>query len=241
MTSESTRTTENEALGKKIGAIENEVATVKIAIRRASRTRLALLVAVVAVIGISVWMFYNLARSFASEETLNLFAEKAKERIEDSSPEALKQVQRLQKTALPKLQEAFNAQVEKDRPKFMSALEMERDTLLGNLQNQLEVKIKDHMEGASDKYQAILQDEFPELEDPELLDDMFSSIVNIMDRLAEEYYSDKIRGEIEGLNEKWDNFEMADVPGEGEPRLEQQFLAALLNLAAMKVDDQSVE
>jgi len=241
MTSESTRTTENEALGKKIGAIENEVATVKIAIRRASRTRLALLVAVVAVIGISVWMFYNLARSFASEETLNLFAEKAKERIEDSSPEALKQVQRLQKTALPKLQEAFNAQVEKDRPKFMSALEMERDALLGNLQNQLEVKIKDHMEEASDKYQAILQDEFPELEDPELLDDMFSSIVNIMDRLAEEYYSDKIRGEIEGLNEKWNNFEMADVPGEGEPRLEQQFLAALLNLAAMKVDEQSVE
>jgi multidrug efflux pump subunit AcrB len=241
MTSENTGTTENEALGRKIGAIEKEVATVKVVIRRASYTRLVILVFALAFVGTSVWMFYSLARDFASRENLALLADQAKIRMEMSYNPALKEFERLKKTAVPVLKEAFTAQVEKDTPKYSAAVDRERETLMKNLESELEKKITAHFEKASEKYRAILREEFPELKDPALLDAMYSSVVDTMYRLVEEYYSDKVRDEIQGLNDKWLEFEMAELPAEGEPPLEQQFLAALLNLAAMKVDDKSAE
>ena len=241
MTSESTRTTENEAFGTKIGAIEKEVATVKVVVRRASRRRLAVLVVALAIVGISLWMFYKLAMSFGSQENLSLLAEKARARIEESTDPALKQVQKLQENAVPVLREAFTAQVEKDTPKYSAAVDKERETLMKNLESELDKKIRAHFQKSSEKYQAILKEEFPELEDPELLDAMYSSIVDIMDRLVEEYYSDKVRNEIQGLNDKWLEFEMAELPAEGELPLEQQFIASLMYLAAMKIDEKSVE
>ena len=241
MTSESTRTTENEAFGTKIGAIEKEVATVKVVVRRASRRRLAVLVVALAIVGISLWMFYKLAMSFGSQENLSLLAEKARARIEESTDPALKQVQKLQENAVPVLREAFTAQVKKDTPKYSAAVGKERETLMKNLESELDKKIRAHFQKSSEKYQAILKEEFPELEDPELLDAMYSSIVDIMDRLVEEYYSDKVRNEIQGLNDKWLEFEMAELPAEGELPLEQQFIASLMYLAAMKIDEKSVE
>ena len=241
MTSESTRTTENEAFGKKIGAIEKEVATVKVTIRRASRTRLSLLVVALAIIGISLWMFYSLAMDFGSQENLNLLAEKAKERMDQSTDPALAQVRKLQENAVPVLKEAFLAQVDKDTPKYSAAVDREREILMKNLESELDKKIRAHFQKASEKYQVILAEEFPELKDPELLDAVYSSVIDIMDRLVQEYYSDKVKNEIEGLNEKWLELEMAELPTAKEPPLQQQFLAALLHLAAMKVDETSVE
>ena len=241
MTSESTGTTEREALGKEIGAIEKEVATVKVVIRRASRRRLGLLVVALAIVGASIWMFYSLAMEFRSEENLDLLAEEARGRIDDSSDLALREVEKLRKTAEPILREAFMAQVKKDTPKYSAAVDKEREILMKNLESELDEKIRAHFQKSSEKYQAILREEFPELKDPELLDAMYSSVVDIMDRLVDEYYSDKVQSEIEGLNEKWKKFEMAELPAEGEPQLTQQFLASLLNLAAMKIDDKSVE
>ena len=241
MTSESTRTTENEALGKEIGAIEKEVATVKLVVRRASRRRLALMVVALSIVGISIWMFYNLAKSFASEENLNLFAEKARARMNQSSGPALREVEKLKESAVPLLQEAFTAQVEKDSAKYSAAVDKERETLMKNLESELDKKIKAHFQKSSEKYQAILREEFPELKDPELLDAMYSSVVDTMDRFVDEYYSEKVKNEIEGLNDKWNAFEMAEVPTEEGPTLHVQFLGALLRVGAMKIDDQAVE
>lgn len=241
MTSESTGTTENEALGKKIGAIEKEVATVKVAIRRGSRTRLSLLVVALVLVGTAIWMFYSLAKDFGSKENLNLLAETARTRMEDSSELALEHVRKLADNAVPVLKEALIAQVEKDTPKYSAALDAERVALMENLESELDKKVRAHFEKSSEKYQTILREEFPELRDPKLLDAAYASILEIMDQLVEEYYSDKVRNEIEGLNQKWLEFEMAELPAEGEPQLEQQFLAALLTLAAMKIDEESVE
>ena len=241
MTSESTRTTENEAFGTKIGAIEKEVANVKVVVRRAGRRRLAVLFVALAIVGIALWMFYNLAKSFVSEDNLELLAEKAQARIEESTDPALRQVQRLQENALPVLREAFMAQVEKDTPRYSAAIDRERDTLMRNLESGLDEKIRVHFQKSSEKYQAILREEFPELKDPKLLDAMYSSVVDIMDRLVEEYYSDKVINEIQGLNDKWTEFEMAEMPAEGELPLGQQLVASLMYVAAMKIDEKSVE
>ncbi len=242
MASESTRTAENEALGKTIAGIEAEVATVKVVVRRASRTRLALLVVALTIICTAIWAFWSLGKGFGSEENLNLLAEKAQARIDEGSGQrALEQVEKLQKNALPVLQKAFTDQVEKDKDTYSDKIDEERQKLQKNLETKLNEKIQAHFEKASEKYQAILKDEFPELEDPELLDAVYSSVVDIMDRLVEEYYSEKVRSEIQGLNDKWADFEMAELPSGDDEPLEKQFLAALLHLAAMKIDDASVE
>jgi hypothetical protein len=54
--------------------------------------------------------------------------------------------------------------------------------------------------------------------------------------LAEEYYSEQVSDQIEGMDELWREFEMAELPGPDDPRLEQQFVAALLLVASMKLD-----
>lgn len=137
-----TPTTENEALRKEIGAIEKEMATVKVVIRRASRTRLALLLIALALVGASIWAFYRLAMSFGSQENLNLLAEKARVRANESSKPAINHVRALAENSLPVLREAFSVQVEKDRSKYTETLTRERDLLVKTLESQLDEKIK---------------------------------------------------------------------------------------------------
>ena len=241
MTSEKTPANETDALEKKIGAIEKEVATVKVVIRRASRTRLALLLAVLLVIGGAIWMFYNLAMEFRSEETQKLFAEKASVRAKELSDKAVRSAKELAETSVPVLREAFEKQVEKDMPKYQAALDKEGTALKANLEKELDKKIRDQFDAMSAKYQTILREEFPDLEDPELLDKMYASFTDIIDGLRKEYYNDKVAGQLEGISNKYYEFEMADVPKEGEPSLNMQFVASLMYLAALKIDEGSVE
>lgn len=241
MTPQESPTTENEALLKEIGAIEKELAAVKVTIRRASRTRLALLVLVLALVGTSIWMFYRLAMDFGSRENLNRLAEKARIRVEQSSGPAISNVRALADSSLPVLREAFAAQVEKDMPKYSDVVSRESDLLRTDLEKQLDEKVRAHFQQTSLKYQEILKQEFPELEDPKMLDQLYSSIVDIMERLVEEYYSDRVREQIEEMNKMWLDFEMAEEPAEGETPLEQQFAASLLHLMALKIDKKSVE
>jgi hypothetical protein len=241
MTSEKKPATENDALEKKIGAIEKEVATVKVAIRRSSRTRLLLLVAALVIIGVAIGMFWNLAKELGSKENLDLLANKAGERAKDTTDRAVDHAKALAENAVPVLQKAFTEQVNKDMPKYRAALDREGMALKENLETELDKKIRAHVDEASVKYQAILREEFPDLENPELLDKMYASITDIMDRLANEYYNEKVAQALEGINDKWLKFEMAELPAEGEPSFDRQFIASLMYLAALKIDEGSVD
>lgn len=241
MTSEKTPANENDALEKKIGAIEKEVAAVKVVIRRASRTRLALLLAVCLVIGAAIGMFYRLAMEFRSDETQKLFAEKASVRAQELSQKALRSAKELADTSVPVLRVAFEKQVEKDMPKYREALDREGNVLKENLEKELDKKIRAQFDQMSAKYQTILRDEFPDLENPELLDKMYDSFADITDGLRKEYYNDKVASQLEGISKKYQEFELAEVPKEGEPSLNMQFVASLMYLAALKIDEGSVE
>ncbi len=241
MTSERTLAIDNDALEKKIGAIEKEMAAVKVVIRRSSLTRLSMLLAVLALIGIAIGMFYGLAKELSSQDNLNKLAATAQERSADTTEIAEKEADKLAKNAVPVLQKAFTEQVEKDRPKFQAALDREGLVLKENLKAELDKKLRAHFDAASVKYQAILREEFPDLEDPELLDKMSGSVTDIIDGLRNEYYNDKVRTQIEGINDKYFAFDMVEHPKEGEPSLNMQFIASLMYLAALKIDEESVE
>ncbi len=239
MTSANSSTPENEALLTKIGAIEQEVASVKVVVRRAARIRLVLLVAVLALIVGALWSFYHLARQFGSKENLNLLATEARQRVDDSSGAAIKEVRALIESSRPVLTKAFSQQVEADMPKYSEAITHQRDILVNNLQDQLSKKVAAHYEQSGKKYQAILQEEFPQVKDPELLVQLYGSIEKIMDKLVEKYYSEQLRGEVQELSDTWVEFDMADLPAKGDPPLQQQFMASLLQLAAFQLNGES--
>lgn len=232
MTSDSPPTTENQALLTKIGAIEQEIAAVKKTVRRASFTRLSLLLLVLAFLAGAVWMFYGLALEFGSKENRDLLAVKAQERANQSSQPALRELRALFENSKPVLIEAFQKQVETDTPKYTEVFTRERDKLRANLEVRLGEKITARYKEAGDRYQQILREEFPQTEDPDLLVRLYASIEQIMEKLVQKYYSEQVRQELQELQTTWDEFDMADLPGEGEIPLQQQFVASLLQLAA---------
>jgi len=238
MTSENSPTVENEVLLAKIGAIEQEIAAVKAAVRWSSVIRLSLLIAVIALLVGAVWMFYNLAMEFTSKENLDLLAAKARERAEQTADPALKELRGLYDNCRPVLIEAFQKQVEADMPKYTEVLAKQRDELVDNLQFRLSEKITARYEGAEKQYQAILQEEFPQVQDPEMLVQVYASISQIMDKLVEKYYSGQLREEIEELSKTWEEFEMADFPAAEDPTLEQQIIASMLKVAALRFEAQ---
>ena len=240
MSTENSPMAENEALLRKAGALGEEVKAMKVAMRRASLTRLTLLLLVIAFLAVSIWMFYNLAMRFKSKENLDLLAAKANQRLNESTGPAMKQLQGLVDKCTPVLTKAFSEQAQADMPKYTEVLNGQRELLVKNLESRLGDRITARTEAAGDRYEAILREEFPQVDDSELIVQMYASIEQIMEKLVAKYYSDQIRQEVEGVAESWDDFEMADLPAEGEPPLEQQFLAALLQLAAYRLEGQTI-
>lgn len=239
MTSKETATTENEALSARAAALEQEVAALKGSVRRASRIRLLLLLAVVVFLAGSVWMFYGLAKDFGSKENLDLLTAKAKERAESSSDQARKELEALIQHCQPVLVKAFQERAQADMPKYQEALAKEGDELAKNLEAELRAKLDSRYREAAKKYQGILQEEFPELDDPELTVQLYASITDIMERLAEKYYSEQLERELKEMSETWERLEMAELPAQGDPALEQQFMASLLQVAALRLDEKS--
>jgi len=236
MTTKDSPTAENEALFKKVGAIEQEITALRGAIARGRIVRWLLLLAIVSLIGVAIWSFYDLAMQFKSQETIDLFTAKAQERIEQSAGPAQARLQDVYEHCTPVLTEAFQNQVDADMPKYTEAFNKERDLFVLNVQEQLGKQVVAHYESMGPKYQAILQEEFPGIDDPDLAVKVYASLDQTMEKLVQTYYTDQLQTKVEELTEAWEQFEMAEPTEEG---LERQFLAALLQLAAYKIDDGS--
>jgi hypothetical protein len=240
MSTENSPTAENEVLLKKVGALGDEVKAMKVAMQRSSRTRLLLLLLVVAFLAVSIWMFYKLALRFGSQENLDLLAAKARERLNQTADPAMKQFQAMVDYCTPVLTKAFSEQAQADMPKYTEVLNEQRETLVKNLQSRLGDRVNARWEATGDRYEAILREEFPQVENADLIVQMYASLEQIMEKLVAKHYSDEIRQEVEGISDTWNNFEMADFPAEGKPPLEQEFLAELLQLAAYRLKGQTI-
>jgi len=229
-------TAENEAVLKRAEALEQEIAMFKKAVSRGRTVRLLLLLMICALIAAAVWTFYRLALEFGSRENLDLLAERARVRLDASADPAMKELQTLVDNCTPVLTTAFRERAEADMPKYTEALAAERDLLVANLQARLQEKVNDRYRQAETKYQAILQEEFPETDDPELIVQTYASIEQILEKLLQKYYSEELGREIEELSLAWEEFEMAELPDEGQPPLEQQLIASLLRLGALRLE-----
>ena len=163
------------------------------------------------------------------------------EAVAESTKEFSAETKDLAEKSVPILRDAFEKQVKEDMPKYQEALDRESKILAENLEKELTEKVQKHFDDTSAKCQAILREEFPDLQDPDLLDKMVASVADILERLGEEYYSDKVKTQVEEISKKWDQIGMVGKPGDGDETLNKQFVASLMYLAAMKIDKESVE
>jgi hypothetical protein len=240
---EASPTAENEALLtsdpwlNRVEALERELTSFKRASSRGRVVRLVLLLAVIALIGGTIWAFYKLGRDITSEKNLNLLADRAKARLDQSADPARKQLQLLVDNCRPVLTEAFNQRAETDLPRYTEAFNAERDVLVANLQTRLKDKITSHYQQSEKKYQAILQEEFPELKDPDLVIKTYAALQQILEKFVEKFYSEQLQQEFDRFSANWERLPLAPIPAEGEPTLEQQLIAELLRLASLIVEE----
>lgn len=240
MSPEKSPTEGNEALLSQIATLGDEVTAVKVALRRSSRTRLLLLLLVLAFLAVAIWMFYTLALSFGSKENLNLLAEKANERLDQSVEPAMNHLQGLIDHCMPVLTKAFNDQTQADMPKYTKTLDEQRELLVRNLESRLGDRITARCETVGDQYEAILREEFPEVDDSDLIVQMYASMEQILVKLVDKYYSEQIRQEVEEVCQRWEDFEMADLPEEGDLSLQQEFLAELMLLGHYRLKNKPI-
>ena len=239
MTSEDSQTVENEALLKKAGAMEQEVAALKAAIRCASVTRLVLFLVALALIVGAVCSFYGLAKKLTSKENLTALANAAKELLDDN-PQYVEQVKAVIEESTPKLQEAFLNQVKEDMPKYSALVVEERERLMETFPDRVRERITERYEEVGGEYQDILREEFPEVDDDETYDKMKNEVYKIVDQLVEKYYAEQVREEILRTYDGWDHFAMVDPIREGDISLEKQLMATLLELVKLRLEDTTV-
>ena len=235
MTSDDSPKAENEALLKKIAAMEHEVVAIRSALSQGRVVRLLMFAVALALIVGAVWMFYNLALQMKSKENLDLLAAEVKELLNNNSGEYMRQVQILRENCVPVLTKAFTEQAKADVPKYTAAIRAETDILKENLEAKALERVTAKYQEAQAKYTELLQEEFPEIDDPEIFVRMNSNIDKVTAHLVEKYYSEHLHNELLGLYDSWDAFTVADAPGDGDTTVAKQLIGSLLQLVELKL------
>ena len=236
MSSKDSPTTENEALLKEVEALEQQVAALNLTIRRARTTRLVIFFVALAIVVGSVWMFYRLGMQVKSPENLQLLAQKAKDHFTGKSSDYVQKVKTIANNSIPVVKEAFLEQVKKDTPKYNQVAEEQRLLLVSNLRDQVRDQVMHHFAESGGQFKAILQEEFPEVDDPAAFAKMNANLDQIMGQLVEKYYAEDLQKEILKIYDQWDTFPVAEREGAEEVSLEQQLIANLLELVSLRLN-----
>ncbi|MSR59555.1 MAG: hypothetical protein EXS05_18250 [Planctomycetaceae bacterium] len=227
--------TESNSFGARFAAIERESQALVGALSGSQRTRQLVFLALVAIVCITCYAFYKLATRFQQKEQMDALVAKAQERLEDNSDYLMREVQTLVDVSAPVLSEAFYEQAKHDLPGFLQAMQSERNQFVESLQAKLEVKLNAHYEMLLDRHQRLLAEEFPAVTDAKLHEAMMANLRVAVDKLVRKYYIEKMRDELLAMYATWDEFPPAPPAAEGEPRLEDQLVAELLELLKLKL------
>ena len=228
-------------LSLRIGEVEREVREVHAGLAAGKRTRLIVLLLLIAFsIGIG-WMFYSLYQRVTSKQFTDGLTEAAQKHMEANQQVYSAEVQKLVDTSTPVLTKAFMEQTQKDMPKYTAALDSQRQELMDNLRPQLEELINKKYAEILEGYSEILIEEFPEAKDPEVQDRIMKSMEVAVDGLVKEYYVDQFKSQMEEMYASWEDFPVADKPQAGEAELSDQLIGFLLEIVTVKLANPSGE
>jgi hypothetical protein len=218
-----------------IEGIIRECEAMKGALARARMLRLLLLAALATFVAIAVWMFYDLGMKLQGEENLKRIETLAKQRLSGNSDEYMKEVQLLVDHSSPVVTQAFSAQVKKDLPGYLQALEKERDQFAEELLEQFWLRLDRHYRAAMAKHIALMEAEYPELKDKQTRERLVDNMAAASKTLVRKYYVEELQGQMTALYDGWDHFPAATPAVGGEAPLEDQFIATLLELLTYKL------
>src|SRR5262249_4406097 len=143
MSTETVTSVDPAGLNEHVEAVIRESKALMAAQASGRRVRLLLLLVFVVFVAVVTYAFYDLANKFFSQDNLNALAAAGQERLTKNQDQYMKEVQKLVEASSPVLTTAFMEQAKNDMPKFMQALEKERDVLRASLEVKLSKKLDD--------------------------------------------------------------------------------------------------
>jgi Skp family chaperone for outer membrane proteins len=233
--------TDHEVLAQQLKGIEDEVARVRAALSAARKTRLLIFLAFLGLLCAIGIVFYNAIERFRSPDNVDKLVAEFQKQMGDRSGDYLKEIQTLVENSRPVLTEAFYEQAQKDAPKYLDALDEQREVLVDNLQVGLEQQINEQYGAALKKHQTILVKEFPDIKDNEVFDKLSSNLETAIQSLLKKYYSEELEKEFGKLFDTWESFPPAETPARGEAPLEDQLVGNLLELVQLHISRRSLE
>jgi len=246
MTTDETPSVQSEALsseqlgavGKKVEAVEQQIAALAAAQTNARRLRLLLPIGFLVFVCVFLWLFYDLYCSLAAEENLKKIRELAEQRVQKSLlPEVERQAKALRENALPALQDAFTKQVEKDAPRYTDALSEQGDELFKNLHSGLEEQLEEHFQTVLKKQDAVLKEEYPDLTD-EKRAQLAANMEKAVNKLVKKYYVEQMKVELERMMETMNTFPVADPVDPTKPgaqSLEEELIGCLMEVVHQRM------
>lgn len=225
-----TTTAPGDTLSPRIEAVERELREVHAGLAAGRRTRLFVLLLVIAFVIAITLMFYSLYARVTSEQFVQDLSTAAQAHLEANKNIYTHEVQTLLDNAKPVLRTAFEAQMEKDMPRFSAAVGTERQVLVDNLRPELEELVKAQYDETLTSFRQTLADQFPEAKDPVVQNRIKDNLDAALTGLVDRYYVNQFQTQMQALSDTWEKFPVADAPGPEDAPLTDQLIGLLLEI-----------
>jgi hypothetical protein len=224
-------------LKKQLDGLSQEVSALAATQKRARHVRLALGLLAFALCIAIVVSFYQLANGMVQPDNIEKLRKAAENRLQKRSDDYMRQVQTLVDKSSPVISEAFSKQVKKDLPKYLQIMEVERDQFADELQKDLAKKMTKKYEQEIAKHQALLQKEFPQINNAAQHEKMVKNLQLAVEKNIQKTYVGELHAEMDRLYATWDQFPAAPPAGRKDVPLEDQLVGNLLKLLQIKLSN----
>lgn len=215
-----------------IQSIDQHVEGLRNALNRARMLRVLILLVLITVVVAIVYSFMNLANRVSSESFVNEVTTLAQKHVTDHQDVYQKEMQQLVDKSFPVVRSAFNAQAQKDLPKFTEAVNKERDVFITNLRERMDEKLAVRYKDLLKQHEQMIVTEFPELKDEATRERVLANFQLVIEKLVKRNYGDQFDEESKKLVQIWESFPAAEEPGPSDPKLEEKLLEHALQVAA---------
>ncbi len=222
-----------QALSKQSEAVQRAAAALSASMARARRIRLVIVLAGVALIAVVCFKTYSMGMEVQSPEYLNALVASGQRHLAENSDRYRGEMGKLVEHTRPAVTQAFTEQAKKDLPEFLKKTEKEKDTLAADLQKDFSNRLNTHYERLLAQEENTLKQEFPAIKDDATHERMVKNLDKAVQKLVQKYHVEEFRRKIDELVYNWDHFPEADLPGPGEPSLDDEFLTTLLQVLAV--------
>ena len=217
------------------GVLEQKIEALHSALAFARNVRIGLIVIVVALVGVFSIQLFNFGRSLQSPAYIGDLRTRGEKRLAERQGMLTQELETLIKESSPVLTEAFYDQAKKDLPLFMTVVGNEREYLLNSLEKKYRTFLESRHDKLLEKYEAVIFEELPEAKDPEIRKKMMANLEKLSHKLVDKYYIHDLSENILQLYNAWDQFPVAAAPEANDPPMNDQLIAAMLDVLSVKL------